>query len=87
MSDVVMYSTGFCPYCVRAKMLLKNKNVEFTDIRIDVESDRRNEMVELSGRTSVPQIFIGDYHVGGCDDLFALEQAGELDNKLGLINS
>ena len=79
-----MYSTGFCPYCVRAKMLLKKKNVDFTDIRIDVESDRRDEMVELSGRTSVPQIFIDDFHVGGCDDLFALEQAGELDNKLGL---
>ena len=84
MSDVIMYSTGFCPYCVRAKMLLKKKNVDFTDIRIDVESDRRDEMVELSGRTSVPQIFIDDFHVGGCDDLFALEQAGELDNKLGL---
>lgn len=87
MSDVVMYSTGFCPYCVRAKMLLKQKNVEFTDIRIDLESDRRDEMVQLSGRTSVPQIFIGDFHVGGCDDLFALEQAGDLDNKLGLVNS
>ena len=79
-----MYRTGFCTYCVRAKMLLKQKNVDFTDIRIDVESDRRDEMVELSGRTSVPQIFINDFHVGGCDDLFALEQAGELDNKLGL---
>ncbi|MEJ2142252.1 MAG: glutaredoxin 3 [Gammaproteobacteria bacterium] len=84
MSDVVMYSTGYCPYCVRAKMLLKQKNVEFTDIRVDVESDRRDEMVQRSGRTSVPQIFINDFHVGGCDDLFALEQAGELDNKLGL---
>ena len=84
MSDVVMYSTGFCPYCVRAKMLLKQKNVEFTDIRIDVDAHRRDEMEERSGRTSVPQIFIGDFHVGGCDDLFALEQAGELDSKLGL---
>lgn len=84
MSDVVMYSTGFCPYCVRAKMLLKQKNVEFTDIRIDVDAHRRDEMEERSGRTSVPQIFIGDFHVGGCDDLFALEQAGELDGKLGL---
>lgn len=84
MTDVVMYSTGFCPYCVRAKMLLKNKNVEFTDIRIDVDADKRGEMEQRSGRTSVPQIFIGDFHVGGCDDLFALEQAGELDNKLGL---
>ena len=83
MSDVVMYSTGHCPYCVRAKMLLKQKNVEFKDIRIDVEADRRGEMVQRSGRTSVPQIFIGDFHVGGCDDLFALEQQGQLDNKLG----
>ncbi len=84
MSDVVMYSTGFCPYCVRAKMLLKQKNVDFTDVRIDVDAHRRDEMEERSGRTSVPQIFIGDFHVGGCDDLFALEQAGELDGKLGL---
>lgn len=84
MPDVVMYSTGFCPYCVRAKMLLKQKNVEFTDIRVDMEADRRDEMVQRSGRTSVPQIFIDDFHVGGCDDLFALEQAGELDGKLGL---
>ena len=84
MSDVVMYSTGFCPYCVRAKMLLKQKNVDFTDVRIDVDAHRRDEMEERSGRTSVPQIFIDDFHVGGCDDLFALEQAGELDGKLGL---
>ena len=84
MSDVVMYSTGHCPYCVRAKMLLEQKNVEFTDIRVDIDADRRGEMQQRSGRTSVPQIFIGDYHVGGCDDLFALEQQGELDNKLGI---
>ena len=84
MSDVVMYSTGHCPYCVRAKMLLKQKNVEFNDIRIDVEANRREEMVQRSGRTSVPQIFIGDFHVGGCDDLFTLEQQGQLDNKLSI---
>lgn len=84
MSEVVMYSTGFCPYCVRAKMLLKNKNIEFTDIRVDVETDRRNEMEQRSGRNTVPQIFIDDFHVGGCDDLFALEQRGELDSKLGI---
>lgn len=87
MSDVVMYSTEYCPYCVRAKMLLEQKNVEFTDIRIDIDTDRRGEMQQRSGRTSVPQIFIGDYHVGGCDDLFALEQQGELDNKLGLTGA
>ena len=87
MPEVVMYSTGFCPYCVRAKMLLKKKNVEFTDIRIDLEAHERSVMEQRSGRTSVPQIFIDDFHVGGCDDLFALEQAGELDNKLGLVSN
>ena len=87
MPEVVMYSTGFCPYCVRAKMLLKQKNVDFTDIRIDIDSDRRDEMEQRSGRTSVPQIFIDDFHVGGCDDLFALEQAGDLDDKLGLVSN
>lgn len=86
MSDVVMYSTGHCPYCVRAKMLLKQKNIEFTDLRVDIETSLRAEMIDRSGRTSVPQIFIGDFHVGGCDDLFALEKHGELDNKLGLTN-
>ena len=58
MVKVVIYSTQFCPYCVRAKMLLKNKNVEFTDIRIDVETNRRSEMEKRSGRNTVPQIFI-----------------------------
>ena len=83
MPDVVMYSTKFCPYCVRARMLLEQKNVPYTDIRIDENPDRRPEMEQRAQRTSVPQIFIGDEHVGGCDDLFALEAAGELDRKLG----
>ncbi len=83
MPDVVMYSTKFCPYCVRARMLLDQKNVPYTDIRIDEHPDRRAEMEQRAQRTSVPQIFIGDEHVGGCDDLFALEAAGELDRKLG----
>ncbi len=83
MPDVVMYSTRFCPYCVRARMLLDQKNVPYTDIRIDEHPDRRAEMEQRAQRTSVPQIFIGDEHVGGCDDLFALEAAGELDRKLG----
>ncbi|HHH47662.1 MAG TPA: glutaredoxin 3 [Gammaproteobacteria bacterium] len=83
MPDVVMYSTKFCPYCVRARMLLEQKNVPYTDIRIDEHPDRRAEMEQRAQRTSVPQIFIGDEHVGGCDDLFALEAAGELDRKLG----
>ncbi|MGD8526290.1 MAG: glutaredoxin domain-containing protein, partial [Thioalkalispiraceae bacterium] len=62
MPDVVMYSTGHCPYCVRAKMLLNQKGIEFTDIRVDVDPERRSEMVQRSGGvTSVPQIFIDDY--------------------------
>jgi len=83
MTDVVMYTTRFCPYCVRARMLLESKNVYFTDVRVDEEPQRRSEMEQKAQRSSVPQIFIGDFHIGGCDDLFALEQQGELDSKLG----
>jgi glutaredoxin 3 len=86
MPDVVIYSTRFCPYCVRARMLLDNKNVTYTDIRIDEQPERRAEMEQRSQRSSVPQIFIGDEHVGGCDDLFALEAGGELDRKLGIAS-
>lgn len=84
MPKVEMYCTQFCPYCVRAKKLLESKNVEYEDIRIDLEPERQSEMVTRSNRTSVPQIFIDDYHVGGCDDLFDLEAAGALDSRLGL---
>ena len=80
-----MYSTRFCPYCVRARMLLEKKGVEFTDIRVDSEPHLRQEMISRAhGRTSVPQIFIDDEHVGGCDDLYELEFEGQLDKKLGL---
>lgn len=82
MPDVVMYSTGFCPYCVRARMLLEHKGVAYTDIRVDLEPALRAEMIQRSGRTSVPQIFIGTVHVGGCDDMYALEQQGQLDPLL-----
>ena len=82
MPAVVMYSTGFCPYCVRARMLLERKNVIYTDIRVDLEPALRAEMIQRSGRTSVPQIFIDDFHVGGCDDMYALEQQGRLDPLL-----
>ena len=82
MSEVIIYSTQFCPYCVRAKELLNSKNVNFTEIGVDYDHEQRSIMTQRSGRTSVPQIFIGDFHVGGCDDLFALETAGELDSKL-----
>jgi glutaredoxin 3 len=84
MSEVVMYSTGFCPYCVRARMLLERKGVPYTDIRVDLEPALRAEMIERSGRTSVPQIFIDGFHVGGCDDMYALEQHGRLDPLLTL---
>lgn len=85
MIKVTMYSTRFCPYCVRARMLLEKKGVEFNDIRVDSEPGRREEMMErANGRSSVPQIFIDDEHVGGCDDLYELEFEGVLDKKLGL---
>ncbi|WJW75546.1 glutaredoxin 3 [Thiohalobacter sp. IOR34] len=82
MPDVVMYSTAFCPYCIRARMLLERKGVEYRDIRIDETPALRAEMEARSGRTSVPQIFIGDTHVGGCDDLYALEAEERLDSLL-----
>lgn len=82
MPDVIMYSTGFCPYCVRARMLLERKGVAFTEIRVDLQPQQRAEMIQRSGRTSVPQIFIGEVHVGGCDDMYALENQGKLDPLL-----
>ena len=84
MAKIEIYSTLFCPYCVRAKQLLDDKGVEYNEIRVDVDTARRKEMMELSGRTSVPQIFIDDDHIGGCDDLYHLEAQGGLDAKLGL---
>jgi glutaredoxin 3 len=79
MSTVRMYTTQVCPYCVRAKALLKQRGVEHIDeVRVDLEPDERQRMVALTGRRTVPQIFIGDTHVGGCDDLIALDQRGGL---------
>ncbi len=74
-----------CPYCIRARKLLDKKGVEYTDIRIDEQPEKRDEMETLSkGVTSVPQIFIDDFHVGGFDDLAELDMGGELDQRLGL---
>jgi glutaredoxin 3 len=74
-----MYTTLVCPYCVRAKMLLKQRGVnEIDEVRIDVDPVQRQQMMERTGRRTVPQIFIGDTHVGGCDDLIALDQRGGL---------
>ncbi|MET0126342.1 MULTISPECIES: glutaredoxin 3 [Pseudomonas syringae group] len=82
MAEVIVYSSDYCPYCTRAKQLLQNKHVSFEEIRVDGKPQVRAEMVKKSGRTSVPQIWIGSTHVGGCDDLFALERAGKLDELL-----
>ena len=79
---VVMYTTQSCPYCKRARKLLQDKQVAFTDIDVESADVMREEMRRRSGRTSVPQIFIGDTHVGGCDDLHALEARGGLDALL-----
>lgn len=76
---VVIYTTAFCGYCARARQLLERKGLAYDEIRVDQEPGRRREMTERSGRRTVPQVFIGDRHVGGCDDLFALERAGQLD--------
>jgi glutaredoxin 3 len=85
MARVEIYSTMFCPYCARVKSLLAKKGVEFENIDVIEDSARRVEMVERAGgRTTVPQIFIDGEHVGGCDELMALDQAGKLDAKLGI---
>lgn len=82
-AHVVMYSTGICPYCTMAERLLKAKGVDVIDkVRIDLEPDRRAEMMQKTGRRTVPQIYIGDTHVGGFDDLSALDRSGKLDSLL-----
>jgi glutaredoxin 3 len=80
---VVMYTTSWCPYCERARQLLARKNVAFSEIDVESAPEKRAEMQQKSGRRTVPQIFIGDTHVGGSDDLRALEDAGKLDALLG----
>lgn len=82
MPAVVVYSSDWCPYCIRAKQLLEHKGVTFNEIRVDGEPELRREMAQKAGRTSVPQIWIGATHIGGCDDLYALERAGKLDALL-----
>ena len=84
MNPVRMFTTQVCPYCIRAKQLLKQRGVETIDeIRVDLDPARRDEMIKATGRRTVPQIFIGDTWVGGCDDLYALDQRGGLAALLG----
>lgn len=82
--EIRIYSTRVCGYCTRAKQLLQRKGAEYTEFLIDAEPERRREMEELSGRRTVPQIFIGERHIGGFDELYALDRSGELNAILGI---
>ncbi len=83
MSKVDIYTKAYCPFCVHAKALLDAKQVSYNEIKIDQQPELRAPMIErAAGRSTVPQIFIGSHHVGGCDDLVALEQQGKLDDLL-----
>jgi glutaredoxin 3 len=86
MPDVEIYTTFFCPYCLRAKNLLQSKGVAYREFDVELDPGLRDEMASrATGRTTVPQIFIDDRHIGGCDDLYALEAKGALDRLLGLL--
>jgi glutaredoxin 3 len=80
--EVVVYLAGWCPYCERARGLLTKKGIQFREIDVDDDPQLREEMIARSGRRTVPQIFIGERHVGGCDDLLALDGRGELDRMI-----
>ena len=84
MPDVFMYSRGTCPFCHRAKALLRSKGVRWNEVDLDDEPAQRDEMIRKSGRSTVPQIWIGERHVGGSDDLAALDRSGKLDAWLGI---
>ena len=81
-AKVKMYSTRFCPYCIRARSLLDQKSVDYIDILVDKRPELRREMMALSGRHTVPQIWVGETHIGGYDDLALLERQGRLDELL-----
>lgn len=83
MSQVVIYTKAYCPYCVRAKALLDEKGVDYEELKIDEKPELRAQMIaRANGRTTVPQIFIGERHIGGCDDMVAMNSAGSLDPLL-----
>ncbi len=82
MPTITIYTTSYCPYCVRAKDLLNRKGAAYTEINAEDDAVRDAMIVRAGGRRTVPQIFIGDTHVGGCDDLYALDKAGKLDTML-----
>ena len=80
--DITIYSSAICPYCVMAKNFLKSRGLSWTEVRIDIDAEARQKMLALARRTSVPQIFIGETHVGGYDDMMALHRAGKLEPLL-----
>ena len=82
MAKVTIYTRPFCGYCARALALLANKGADFEEIEAGMDPDLRREMMDRSGRTTFPQIFVGDQHIGGCDDMLALDRAGKLDPLL-----
>jgi glutaredoxin 3 len=82
MADITIYLTRWCPFCNRAVALLDSKQAKYTAIDVDTDPALREAMVARSGRRTVPQIFIGETHIGGCDDLFALERQGKLDSLI-----
>ena len=86
MPEITIYSTGMCPYCVRAKMLLQRKGMEWEEKRIDLDHSLMSEMLQRSNRRTVPQIFIDDFHVGGYDDMAEMDAMGRLDPMLGLAS-
>ena len=84
MKPVTIYTSSWCPYCIKALHLLDSKGVSYQNISVDGRQDIRQEMTEKAGRTSVPQIWIGDHHIGGCDELHALERDGQLNGILDI---
>lgn len=84
MKHVRIYTTPTCYYCDRAKALLRKKGVEFEEIDVEIDGEAMKQVIKITGRQTVPQIFIEDFHVGGCDDLYAYEELGKLDSLLGL---
>jgi glutaredoxin 3 len=86
MPEILIYTTNICPYCVMAKRLLDKKGATYTEINVDTQTGLREEMMRKTKRRTVPQIYIGDLHVGGFDELYALEQQKKLDALLGLVS-
>lgn len=86
-ATVTLYTTPWCSFCIRAKQLLDRKGADYVEISLDQQPEKRQEMMQRSGRRTVPQIWIGETHVGGCDELFALERAGRLDDLLARDSS